>query len=512
MARGRRCRWGGSRTGLLFWLLASILPWSLHALDVDQLKPSVLRVITSMGSGSAFVVSSTDEGCFLATNAHVVDGMGTREVFLLRASTDQTKVEAYKAEIIWSNVHEDLAILKAPALKAEPLVLSNYPPKQVEEVYSFGFPGVADDEKAQRELFRIILQSFVAGLFSQVIDDPKVSATGLAEVSVSKGGVRRLVKGKWEARSPGPDFLIIEHDVNITSGNSGGPLLNQCAQVVGINTQRVFDPQMPVDVVRKSAHTSILITALRSKGLPFMEAKSPCSSPGSSVQPAATVTPVPIHGSTPSAAGTPAKPDPPAASSAPLGPERSSRSSAPPAGILLLVVVVLLLAAAAIGLAVVAIVRRPAVIRETYTQFIRRGGAANQPPLERSAGQPSPSLAHELRVQLDGLDPEAAPPGKLFIPLTLAPGAGKIFLGRKRSAVHFHLGNSSISGQHAAVWCDDQGRVWVEDRNSSNGTMVNGRHLAPFVATTLNNGDVLRLGDVALTLKVAYSSDAHKLQ
>jgi len=502
MLRGGLCR-GGNCTRLLLCLLASILTEPLHALDVDKLKPSVLRVITSMGSGSAFVVSSTDQGCFLATNAHVVDGTGTREVFLLRASADQTKVEAYKAEIIWSNVHEDLAILKATALKAEPLVLSNYPPKQVEEVYSFGFPGVADDEKAQRELFRIILQSFVAGLFSQVIDDPKVSATGLAEVSVSKGGVRRLVKGKWEARSPGPDFLIIEHDVNITSGNSGGPLLNQCGEVVGINTQRVFDPQMPVDVVRKSSHTSILITALRSKGLPFIEAKSPCSSPGSSAQPVATVTPVPIHGSTPSATSTPAQPDPPAASSAPPGPEPSSRSSAPPAGILLLVVVVLLLTAAAIGLAIVAVVRRPAVIRETYTQFIRRSGPSNQPPLDQSAGPLGPSVAQAFRVQFEGSDPEAAAPGRLSMPVALTPGAGKIILGRKRSAVHFHLSNSSISGQHAALWCDDQGRIWVEDRNSSNGTIVNGRRLTPFVAVALNNGDLLRLGDVSLTLKRA---------
>lgn len=502
MSRGRRCR-GGNCTGLLLCLLAGVLPCPLHALDVDQLKPSVLRVITSMGSGSAFVVSSTDQGCFLATNAHVVDGMGTREVFLLRASADKTKVEAYKAEIIWSNTHEDLAILRAPALKAEPLVLSNYPPKQVEEVYSFGFPGVADDEKAQRELFRIILQYFVAGLFSQVIDDPKVSATSLAEVSVSKGGVRRIVKGKWEPTSLGPDFLIIEHDVNITSGNSGGPLLNQCGQVVGINTQRVIDPQMPVDVVRKSSHTSILITALRSKGLPFMEAKSPCLDPGSSTQPVATVTPVPIPGSTPSAAGTPAQPDAPAASSAPPSQERSTRSSAPPPGILLLVVVVLLLATAAVGLAIAAVVRRPAVIRETYTQFVRRSGPAHQPPPAASASRPGPNMAHALRVLLEGLDPEAAPPGKMSMPIALTPGAGKIIAGRKRSAVHLYLGNSSISGQHAALWCDDQGRIWVEDRNSSNGTMVNGRNLVPFVATALNSGDVLRLGDVSLTLKGA---------
>lgn len=478
-----------------------------HAIDVDQLKPSVLRVVTPMGaSGSSFVVSKDDQGCVLATNAHVVSGSEKTEVFLLRASSITSKVDAFRARVIWFDEEMDLALLRAPGLDAEPMVLSNFPPAQVEEVYSFGFPGVADDAEAQAELARIVIESFVAGLFSKVIDDPKVTSTGLAEVSISKGGVRRIIKGKWDPSFSGPDFLIIEHDVNITGGNSGGPLLNECGQVVGINTQRVPDPNMPIDVVRKSSHASVLIAALRAQGLAFVEAASPCTAAAAQSAQGPTPTPVPIPAATP-ASTKPAAPSAssdakPSASAQQPEAKGASRSSTAP-GLALLAVVVFLLATAAACLAVVAIVRRPSIVTETYTQYLRRKPEAggSSPPAHSARSQPIAAVTQ--RLVLEGFDPDKGPASRINIPVDLQRAAGKLILGRKRDAVHIHLGNLSVSGQHVALWSDADGRCWVEDRNSSNGTRLNGHALKPLAAAPLKHRDQLQVGDVRLTVNFA---------
>ena len=466
-----------------------------HAIDVDQLKTSVLRVVTLIGaSGSSFVVSKDDQGCVLATNAHVVSGSEKSEIFLLRASATTSKVDAFKARVIWLDKELDLALLRAPGLNAEPMVLSNFPPAQVEEVYSFGFPGVADDAEAQAELARIVIESFVAGLFSQVIDDPKVTSAGLAEVSVSKGGVRRTIMGRWEPSSPGPDFLIIEHDVNITSGNSGGPLLNECGQVVGINTQRVPDPLMPMDVVRKSSHTSVLIAALQTQGFSFVAADSPCNVAAVQNAQGPSPTPVPIPAATPGSSD--AKPSISPRQSNPKGPSRAGVAP----GLVLLAVVVFLLAAAAACLAVVAIVRRPAIVTETHTQYLRRKPDArgSSPPVQ--SAQSLPGAVATQRLVLEGFDPDLGPAGRITIPVDLQRGTSKVILGRKREAVHIHMGNLSVSGQHVALWSDAEGRCWVEDRNSSNGTRLNGHPLKPLAATPLKHRDQLQVGDIQLTV------------
>ncbi|KAJ3714827.1 SMAD/FHA domain-containing protein [Lentinula raphanica] len=53
---------------------------------------------------------------------------------------------------------------------------------------------------------------------------------------------------------------------------------------------------------------------------------------------------------------------------------------------------------------------------------------------------------------------------------------------------------SSVSKQHASVWVDTRGRVFIQDLNSSNGTYINGLGLAAGQAKQLKTGEILRLG------------------
>lgn len=78
------------------------------------------------------------------------------------------------------------------------------------------------------------------------------------------------------------------------------------------------------------------------------------------------------------------------------------------------------------------------------------------------------------------------------------PVTGTTFsIGRSRQS-SLHLSGRSISRQHAVLRYA-QGRWFLQDQGSSVGTFVNG---AQVQATELSNGDVLRIGDVEIQLRL----------
>ncbi len=76
---------------------------------------------------------------------------------------------------------------------------------------------------------------------------------------------------------------------------------------------------------------------------------------------------------------------------------------------------------------------------------------------------------------------------------------GGFVLGRDGGLVDAVLDGRSVSRRHARVKRRD-GRLWVEDLNSTNGTHVNGERIEPFVPTAIARGDAVLLGDVPVPL------------
>lgn len=105
--------------------------------------------------------------------------------------------------------------------------------------------------------------------------------------------------------------------------------------------------------------------------------------------------------------------------------------------------------------------------------------------------------------------PAPAPWGAatVFPPLPAAPfdgsglercaAPGGFVLGRDGALVDATLDHRSVSRRHARLTRRD-GRLRVEDLNSTNGTRVNGRRLEPFAPRVLAPGDAVALGEVDL--------------
>ena len=81
-------------------------------------------------------------------------------------------------------------------------------------------------------------------------------------------------------------------------------------------------------------------------------------------------------------------------------------------------------------------------------------------------------------------------------------GGGRLVIGRNQDLSQLLLSQDSISRQHATLTLNG-GNVLVEDRNSGNGTTVNGRELkVGQPAVPLRPGDKLTLGEVDLMFEI----------
>ncbi|MDR2523028.1 MAG: serine protease [Synergistaceae bacterium] len=167
-----------------------------------------------LASGSGFIVGDG----YIATNAHVVDGLGKGgAVYVLNE-----RIPARKAEVV-NVIHEDkdeavsgrdFALLRFdPPKGAEFPVLSfNFDVKRMDRVSAWGYPAMATQ-------FDASTQRLQRGDSSRLESPP---------VIYTEGTVNAIVKDKL-----GSSIL---HSASIAGGNSGGPLVNGRGEVIGMNT------------------------------------------------------------------------------------------------------------------------------------------------------------------------------------------------------------------------------------------------------------------------------------
>lgn len=208
--------------------------------------------LDTVGMGSGFVVAPG----YVVTNYHVVEvppEASSADIYIVPHKDSGAGYQPVQLVKPW--VGGDLALLSAPGLKVPPLKLYLTPYKN-ERVVSMGYPDVTD---------HLLNRSGTALL------EP-------ADAYVTQGSIALFA-------STNPDGSRVEtlfHTAPINHGNSGGPLLNECGQVVGVNTWTApssLSAAGSLDVAAGqyvATHVSALNTFLSSAGITPIVVTTPC--------------------------------------------------------------------------------------------------------------------------------------------------------------------------------------------------------------------------------------------
>jgi len=241
-----------------------------------------------IGHGSGFFIA----GDLVLTNAHVVQQADPNQIFV----TSRAMGRAVKAQLVSMTRGAgggpvepgmlDVALLRLPEAVpgAQPLALTPTADKLL-DVVAAGYPAsVVQVEQGMQEL-----QQGRLGTPPELV---------LTRGSIST--IQRLENG----------LVVMPHSADISPGNSGGPLVDTCGRVVGINTFVSFATQV-ADRVKYAQKTESLLPWLQQQNIPVTVKADACQP----VVPGLPATPQP-PANAPATPATPA-PAPPAGAGAP---------------------------------------------------------------------------------------------------------------------------------------------------------------------------------------------------
>lgn len=190
---------------------------------IQKADPAVGRVIVkvgnNLGTGSGFLLSSSQDRMLFVTNNHVIEGGQAILVGFRQSGT----LYLYNASVVRRVADEDLALLSLSPRSNTP---SGHRPARLrlatktqkgQPVAAIGFPSLSD-------------------VTSDGVEDPSFFVSTLTTGNISKVSQGRFADNARRLE-------IIQHTADINKGNSGGPLIDLCGRVVGVNTSKAaFNP------------------------------------------------------------------------------------------------------------------------------------------------------------------------------------------------------------------------------------------------------------------------------
>lgn len=440
---------------LIFFLLhggltAGLFCESVFAeFDSTRAERSIVRVVNteSEGWGTGFVISTKGH---IATNHHVVEDEPWVAVVILM----DDQIRSFQAEVVYADEGLDMAIVRAKQLGAPALPLAVDLPPKGSEVFAMGFPGQSDDTEAASKLVDFCVAN-PNGFAS--LDSPLRQAVN---ITVQRGAYQNEMYYSWFSawkHDGDPDspkswkkLSILQHSAPINKGNSGGPLLNENGEVIGINTGVNMD-RFGINALRLAGRITELIDVIEEKGIE-----------------AAIVRKQPVD----------------------------IKIYALGMAVVALCSVTFLLFQRLRNREVEVTDVAPEISSNSSVLVPKSGSHVVTPktkPLRRD--KPSPkSVANRYELSGGGFSLD-------FDSSRLINDGGRIRIGRNSRSADLILSHDSISKCHAAIFRKGQS-LYLEDCGSSNGTKVNGESLGKEVkAIKLKEGDRVSLGEVVLRFR-----------
>ena len=412
---------------LILVLFAAVQFSAVHASEyvASSVDPSVVRVfVTKDGrkiTGSGFIVNKKG---YVATNNHVVQP-GVKHDWKIYVVESGADPEARReAKLVKAFPGEDLAVLHVEGLD-RPAVLFGAGSGQLGKgtpVYAFGFPGAGD------------------------------RLGPIQESSIATGILSRSFAGAWS--KTGPSIRILQHTVPTNPGGSGGPLVDACGHVVGINSQRevrmiggpggVTLVTDPIQGVFFASHVSSLLGKLDGMGISFSRTWGVCKS----MLGFATVN---LHYYLAAVAST-------------------------------LVLMAAWLMVYKPQPAVRIVVRCQDMAQDcvnAVTRAMRRvrhlGGK-----LVVQISNTRQSEAGQAAWMMAGMGPDGQPVNLTISGDELCEAGGEIIIGSDKARGGKVISSASVSPHHALIVSLEDNGVGLLDLNSDAGTFINGEKLAPF--------------------------------